>query len=300
MSRALIAFLFLLFVARAVGAAPKPGESQFGTARYVEYIAGDLPIVLTAPHGGRLKPDAIPARTKGVTDMDANTQELARALAAEFLARTGRHVHLVASLLHRSRLDPNRDIVEAAHGEPIAGRAWNEFHAFIRAALGDAVARHGFAFLVDLHGHGHLVQRLELGYILGAKQLNQSDASFDAAGLIGVSSLGDLHQRVGGSAAVLLRGSRSLGDLFASRGIRAVPGPQEPQPGDAPFFAGGYIIHHHAASPNTPKVDGLQIECPHRGIRATAADRAHFAKITAEVLTLFVEEHYPFKFPTRK
>lgn len=299
MLRFRFAFLSLLVVAAAADGKPKSGEPQFGTARYVEYVAGDLPIVLTAPHGGRLKPDAIPARTKGVSGEDLNTQALARAVAAEFVARTGQHVHLVASLLHRSRLDPNREIVEAAQGNPIAGRAWNEFHAFVRTALAAAVERHGFAFLVDLHGHGHLVQRLELGYILHARQLNQSDASLDASGLVEVSTLGDLHRRVGGSAATLLRGPRSLGGLFTARGFRAIPSPKEPQPGDAPYFTGGYIVHHHTATPGTAHVDGVQIECPHLGVRQTVGDRARFARITAEVLTAFVEEHYPFKFPVR-
>lgn len=293
--------LSLLSIVPPTFAAPPPekipGQSYYGTERYIEYVAGDLPLVLTSPHGGRLKPDPIPDRTNGVTTMDANTQELARDVAAAFFARTGHHVHLVASHLHRSKLDPNREIVEAAQGNPTAERAWKEFHASIREALAVAVARHGFAFLIDLHGHAHAIPRLELGYALDAKQLNQTDAAFAASGLITLTTLRDLAARLGGSPTALLRGPRSLGDLFAARGIRAAPSPQEPQPGHNPFFAGGYIVRQHAAAPDTPKVDGLQIECHRVGLRDTAANRAHFTKIAAEVLTLFVEEHYPFKFP---
>ena len=53
--------------------------------------------------------------TEGATEIDANTQELARAVADEFYTRTGHRVHLIASHLHRIKLDPNREIVEAAH-----------------------------------------------------------------------------------------------------------------------------------------------------------------------------------------
>ncbi|MBL9189627.1 MAG: N-formylglutamate amidohydrolase [Opitutaceae bacterium] len=285
----------------SVAAAEKtPGQSYFDAARYVEYVAGDLPIVLTAPHGGRLKPDAIPNRTKGVTDMDANTQELARAVLDALRARTGRHAHLVASHLHRSKLDPNREIEEAAQGDPIAQRAWRDFHAAIEGALAAAVARHGFAFLIDLHGHAHPIARLEIGYALDAKQLNRDDKSFDASGVMQLGTLRDLHARLGGSAAALLRGPGSLGDLFEARGLRATPSLKEPQPGEHPFFSGGYIVRRHAAAPDTPKVDGLQIECPRPGVRDTPENRARFAKITAEVLAVFLKANYGFDLDPKK
>lgn len=271
-----------------------PGQAYFGLDRYVEYVAGDLPIVLTSPHGGRMRPDAIPNRKEGVKDMDLNTQELARAIVEELHARSGRRAHLIASHLHRSKLDPNREIKEAAQGQVLAERTWHEFHASIREALAAAVARHGFAFLIDLHGHAHPIARIELGYALEAKQLNQPDAAFDASGLMALSTLSDLHARVGGSAATLLRGPGSLGDLFATRGIRAVPSPKDPQPGNHPFFAGGYIVRIHAGG-DTPKVDGLQIETYRAGIRDTAENRARFARITVEALTVFLRERYGFE-----
>lgn len=292
-------FLTLLAAQPLPAAAPAPGKAAFGTDRYVEAIGGDLPIVLTSPHGGRLRPTEIPDRTEGVRDMDANTQELARALAAELLARSGRHPHLVASHLHRVKLDPNREIKEAAQGSPLAERTWREFHAAIQGALAAAVAQHGFAFLIDLHGHGHPIARLELGYALGAEQLNQSDAAFDRAGLIALSTLRDLHAKSGGSPAALLRGPGSLGDLFVRGGIDATPSPQIPQPGKGPFFSGGYIVRTYAAAPDTPQVDGLQIECHRAGIRDTAANRARFARVAADVLTAFLRERYRFDLAAR-
>ncbi len=279
--------------------ATAPGQATFGTDRYVEQIHGDLPIVLTAPHGGRLKPAAIQDRTEGVTDMDLNTQELARAVAAEFLQRTGHYPHLIASHLHRVKLDPNRDIKEAAQGQPLAERTWMEYHAAIRGALAAAVARHGFAFLVDLHGHGHPIARIELGYALDAAQLNQTNAAFDAAELITLSTLRDLHARVGGKPSDLLRGPGSLGDLFARGGIRAVPSPQEPQPDGNPFFSGGYTVRVHAAAPDTPKVDGLQIETYRTGLRDTAENRARFARVTVDALTRFIAARYAYTFPAK-
>lgn len=304
LSRLLLATILLVLAGEIPGAesAEKtPGQSYFGTDNYVEYIAGDLPIVLTSPHGGRLKPEVIPNRTEGVTEADSNTQELARAIADEFFRRTGHRPHLIASHLHRSKLDPNREIKEAAQGSPIAERAWQEFHASIKGALAAAVAKHGFAFLVDIHGHAHPIARIELGYALDAKQLNPSDKVFDDSQVIGLTGFRDLAARLGGSPAALIRGPGSLGDLFESRGIRAVPSPKEPTPGDKnPFFSGGYIVRQHAAAADTPKVDGLQIETYRVGLRDTAANRTHFAQVAAEALTVFVEAHYPYKLPAKK
>ena len=39
------------------------GQSYFGRNGYVEYIAGNTPVILTAPHGGTLSPSSIPDRT---------------------------------------------------------------------------------------------------------------------------------------------------------------------------------------------------------------------------------------------
>lgn len=306
-----LALLKLLPLALAAGIAPSfapaasapaekiPGQAYFGTDKFVEYDAGDLPIVLTSPHGGRLKPASIPDRTEGVTEMDANTQELARAIVDEFYARTGHRPHLIASQLHRSKLDPNREIKEAAQGSPIAERSWHELHAFIKEALAAAIAKHGFAFLIDVHGHAHPIPRIELGYALDAKQLNQSDLKFDTSDLITLSTFRDLAARTGGTPSSLLRGPHSLGDLFSSGGIRAVPSPKEPQPGDGPFFSGGYIVRQHAAAPDTPKVDGLQIETYRVGLRDTPANRAHFAKVAVDSLIVFLKERYHYDFPVK-
>lgn len=284
-----------VLAAAARAAATKiPGQAYFGSERYVEYLAGELPLVFAAPHGGRLRPDTIPDRTSGVTDADANTQELARALHADLLARTGRHAHVVISHLHRRKLDPNRELAEAAQGSAVAEKTWHEYHATIAGALAAAVARHGFAFLVDVHGHAHPIPRLELGYALAAAQLNQSDAAFDASELVKLSTLRDLHARTGRSGAALIRGPGSLGDLFSQRGYRAVPGPQEPQPGQNPFFAGGYTVRRHAADPATTQVDGLQIECHRPGVRDTEENRAAFARAAGEVLLLYLKNRYAY------
>lgn len=291
------AMAFLLLLSRPVQAAAVSAESRFGTERYVEYIPGDLPVVFTSPHGGTLRPEGMPDRKAGVLVSDAHSQQLARALVDALLAQTGRRAALVASHLHRRKLDPNREIKEAAQGNAIAERSWQEYHAFIAEALAAAVARHGFAFVVDIHGHAHPIARVEIGYNLNAAQLNQDNAAFDRSDFAAISSLGDLHRRLGGSSADLIRGPRSVGALFTQQGVRAVPSPSEGGPGNHPFFAGGYTVQRHASDAATAKVDGLQFETPRPGIRDTPENQARFARATAAVLTIFFKERYGYEMP---
>ena len=41
---------------------------------------------------------------------------------------------LIINHLHRSKMDANREVVEAAQGDPIAIDAWTKFHTFINDA----------------------------------------------------------------------------------------------------------------------------------------------------------------------
>jgi N-formylglutamate amidohydrolase len=159
-----------------------PGRTYVGRNEYVEFRAGDAPIVVSAPHGGALEPAEIPNRTSGTTVTDVATEELARLLASALQSRTGRQASLVVCRLKRVKLDVNREITEGAQGNPHAEQAWNEYHAFLDAAREIAAGLHGRALVVDLHGHSHPKARVEAGYLLGADELDRSDADLDGSG----------------------------------------------------------------------------------------------------------------------
>jgi hypothetical protein len=125
---------------------PVPGSLLTGLNSYIEWIPGELPLVLSAPHGGTLLPTDIPDRTSGTTTRDLNTEELAREVADQFLARYGKRPHLIICRLSRRKLDANREIVEAAAGNPDAERAWREYHGFIEAAAAEVRRLPGIGF----------------------------------------------------------------------------------------------------------------------------------------------------------
>ncbi|MEN3944255.1 hypothetical protein WJU23_23335 [Prosthecobacter sp. SYSU 5D2] len=282
-------FLLLIFTAVLLWSASpqdiRPGNSVFGDRQFIEYVPGDLPVIIAAPHGGRLFPEDVPDRTSGVKDADANTQELARTIAAVIHARTGRHIHLVICRLHRSKLDANREIVEAAQGDPLAGQAWEEHHGFIEQACAAAVKQYGVAFLIDLHGHGHKDPRVELGYLHTPVDLSSGEDVLNAPGFAAGGSLGWLAARSSLPYVQLLRGPQSFGALLEERGFAATPSPRAPVP-DEPYFKGGYTIARHCDA--SRHVTGFQIEANRPRLRDTAANRLAFAHALTGALEVYL------------
>ncbi|MGI9626966.1 MAG: Ig-like domain-containing protein [Longimicrobiales bacterium] len=265
-----------------------PGVSYFGRNDYTEYLPGTLPIVISAPHGGSLQPDEIPDRTYGVIATDRETEPTIRAVREAFLTRMGAAPSIVVTHLRRNKLDPNREVVEAAQGSPFAERAWAEHHGFIDRGKADVSQAFGWGLYLDLHGHGHPEARLELGYLLSPTELALDAPALDA--LADESSLLDLASRTSVGFSELIRGDDSLGSLLAALGVRAVPSGPEPDPGTEPYFRGGYSTARHG-SRDGGVVSGIQLELNFEGIRDTAPNREAFAAVLAEAVDAFLDAH---------
>lgn len=275
----------MLLACSAAAADLVPGKSVFGENQYIEYIPGDLPLVVCSPHGGRLTPEEIPDRTKGVVQPDVNTQDLARTFAAAVHARTGKHMHLIISNLHRKELDPNREIEEAAQGSPIAEKAWNEYHGFIAQACAATVKQYGVAFFIDLHGQSHPDVRIELGYQHSAKDLAGSDEQLNGPAYLAKSSIQLIAKRSDEPYSQLLSGPNSLGALLEKKGFFAAPSPRMPSPQE-PFFTGGYTVRRYCLAKD--HVTGLQIETYKPKLRDTKESRQKFAEALVDVLAEYL------------
>ena len=293
--------LLLVFVvswqATAQDADVAAGQSRFSEHHWVEYIIGDLPVIISAPHGGRLIPESIPNRTKGTLLSDTNTDLLAKDITQAFYRRTGGYPHVVICHVKRIKVDCNRNIEEGAQGNPTAEQVWHAFNDFIKEAQHKVIQTGSQGLYVDLHGHAHAEARLELGYLLTNKQLQQNDQ--DLCSLQHRTSIHNilLHNKV--PFLELLRGESSFGGLMQQRGYPAVPSPAYPHAGDGKFFSGGENTRRYTGQDND-LISGFQMECPRKGIRDTTVNRRAFADAFVDAATKYLQIHCDLEIDSKK
>jgi hypothetical protein len=271
-----------------------PGTSYSGRRGYIEYIPGTLPVVVSAPHGGDMTPAEIPARTWGTVVTDTNTRETVLAVRDAFIECTGYAPHVVISHLKRTKLDPNREIDEAAQGSPFAENAWREFHDLIELVEEVVVAEWGGGLYLDLHGHGHPNNWVELGYLLNASDLAQPDGVLDGSTFVDKSAIRALARAVEIPFSQLIRGPTSFGGRLAAMGVRSVPSPDDPSPGTEAYFSGGYNTRQHGSQMAERMVSGIQLELPRPGVRDTGENRDLFASRLAAVVEAYLTDHFGF------
>jgi len=272
-----------------------PGVPVFDSTQYVEYIPGDLPVVISVPHGGYLEPMSIPIRdcVGCVYLRDSFTQELGRSVVDAIFQKTGCYPHVIINLLHRNRFDANRSITTAADSNATVEQAWYAYHEFIDTAKAQVLAKYGKGLFLDLHGHGHTIQRIELGYLLSRTELQLPDSVLNTLPYVDMSSI----ETLAGSNlqafdhAQLLRGPLSFGSLLENKGVPAVPSTSDPFPmGMQSYFSGGYNTARHG-SENGGDIDGIQIEC-HQDVRFDSLIREDFADSLALTINDYIDHHY--------
>ena len=207
------------------------GQSYLGRNGYIEYVAGNAPVILTAPHGGSLTPGGIPDRTASAcggaatTVTDTNTGELVRAMH----------------------------------------------------------------------------QRLELGYLVAATDLNRTDSTLDAATTYeNTASIRTLSQFSPLSFSALVRGPNSLGTLYSNNGFPSVPSATDPSPNGTDYFNGGANTVRHSCGScaaalggsTNGNICGVQIESHFSGVRDNASNRNRFGDATAIVLEEYLRVHW--------
>jgi hypothetical protein len=287
-----------------------PGRSYFGAHDYVEYIAGNAPVIFTAPHGGALLPASIPDRTaercggSATTTTDLNTIALVRAMQARYFARFGQYPHVIIAHIARRKLDANRTAPEATCNNAEAEAALREWHAFIDVAKRSVLQSYGKGWYMDIHGHGHPIQRLELGYLIAASDLQLTDRELNADPRI--TDAASIATVVKGSSlplSAMLRGPTSLGTLYANNGFPSLPSAQDPRPNGAPYFSSGDNTRRNGCGAEATsyggltggRICGLQIEANYTGVRDNAANRNRFGDVTAVVLELFLSTQWDLR-----
>jgi len=264
----LIIFFFVgLFVCSFEGFAQDSSERQ----ELLTVWAGMLPIILSAPHGGRRSIPGVPARRgAGViqfaTGRDNNTDELAETIAIGLEKRLNAKPFVVVARVERKYLDANRP-TESAYESREAKTYYDVYHNALREAH-DRISREwGRGLLLDIHGQGTEVEAIYRGTGNGKTVVS-------------------LTQRFGMEA---LTGPKSIFNQLERMGYRVLPSTAEPHKEQR--YVGGYIVQTYG-SHRGRGIDAIQLEIGTKLRARTNLERT--GTNLAEAIAVFAQEYLPF------
>ena len=264
------------------------GETYQGRKGYTTYYPGNIPVILSIPHGGDISPSEISNRTYGVTVTDSNTIELGIAIRNYFYSNYNTRPYVIINNLKRTKLDANRDKAEAAQNNIYAERAFDEFHFYIEKAREDIISKFSTGILFDIHGHGINPDgfndlRTWIGYLLTADELDNSNDYIDQNISINDVSIYSLLNSSGQTLSQLLSGPNSLGALFENNNYTALPSPESRSPEGMRYFSGGYNTFRYGTNREF-NFSSIQLEFPFQGLRDTPQSRTQFSSIFVDLV----------------
>ncbi|KAK9728462.1 hypothetical protein K7432_001065 [Basidiobolus ranarum] len=258
-------------------------------SNYVEFIPGNFPIIITAPHGGYLMPVNIPERKKSPNIKllgDLQTQEIARQLV-DYLGTLGKRPYLVICHLGRAKVDVNREPGKEAYDSLKAATVYMEYHKKVSKASEEVNRIFGTGLYLDIHGHRHPENCIELGYLINSTQLDLPDNGLNSySGPFSLSHLLDKHPS--NKITDLIRGKSSFGGLLSSLGYKAVPSSQYTSPNGGKYYRGGYSTYKYW---KVDRLDTLQVELP-ASIRFDVKNRGGFIHDLAQTILEFGSRWY--------
>ena len=248
--------------------APLFAQEQQEAANLLTVWVGMLPIILSAPHGGRESIPGVPVR-RGIgvpqftTERDSNTAELAEAVANAIGNQLGAKPFLVIARFDRKYVDANRP--QAAAYESAAAKSYYEaYHRALEDASESVRKQWAGGILLDIHGQGA-----------------ETDTIF--RGTDNGKSVSALQKKFGKDA---LSGPQSIVGQMAAKGYKFVPD----RAGDAKErrYTGGYTTRTYGSHRGT-QIDAIQLEMG-SNLRASAnLDRT--AIDLADSIVIFVRQY---------
>lgn len=274
----LCALSFSASVVKA-GQIPKVGSGEENSPQQkmadslVTIQAGDLPIILSSPHGGS---QAIPGVEKrqgaGVSSFktmtDTNTDQLTQQFADALEKKFGKRPYVVIARFHRKYLDANRR-PEGAYESDKAKAAYDVYHNAVAKARSEVIERWGRGLLLDIHG-----QAAEPHAIFRGTQNGKTTRHL--IGRFGKHSLNS---------------DLSLFGQLAKQGFRVIPAVGSSKH-EHSSYDGGHIVNRYGSSTGGT-VDAIQLELG-RALRATKSIPATASKL-ADATAAFAREFLPSK-----
>ena len=272
-------------------------ESTLSLSGLIEYQKGSLPIVIAVAHGGASIPDSIPDRNCNnfVANHGEHTIEAAYAMSQQLKKLTGCYPFLVINHLHSNKIDCNLNKTLGTCLEPKSEQVWQEYHDFLSEALSEAgEANLGNKFLIDLHGHDHETQRIEIGYLISGVTMQATNATIDIDDPIHLTSIENLiqyniHQL---SRSQLLRGALSFGSLLEDQHFASVPSQSRPFPiNSSEYKSGGFTTQTYSNPTQDADVISMQMGLNYLGLRDSPENIEAFGAAFAKSINTFILLH---------
>ena len=273
------------------------GSVYYGRNQYVEYYPGNLPIILSVPHGGNMIPDEINDRTYGTKVNDANTKELSKVIMNILNLNFGDRPYVIINNLDRKKMDANRDSVEATQSNRFAKRAWEEYHYYIESAKNKIIQDFEYGLFLDIHGHGKNPDgfydlRIWLGYLLTGDELDKANFELNNDIYENKSSIKTLSSISSENFVQVLRGQNSFGSILDSLGYACIPSINDLGPEGMRYFSGGYNTYVHGSVETGGKISSIQIEAPKPGVRDNYSNWNAFGEALSFTLERYFKSHY--------
>ncbi len=243
-------------------------STEFCLNDFVLVQEGNLPILLTAPHGGNKQIEHIQARKSGNTIPDIKTLELAELVSSNLTILLGRKPYIVAAKFSRTYLDANRAEKRAYDQEncPLLQTLYRSYHHHITnfvQALKNKYPKG--AILLDLHGQIVDKQAIYIGTGNGL-------------------TIATMKLQHGEQAMV---GPHSIVGQLRKRGYVVLPDNTQNNQAEELHYIGGYTVRTHGSHNNG--IDAIQLEIGF-DLRYTQEKIIQFAKDLAESIAHFC--HY--------
>lgn len=264
---------------------------KYETKNFIRFYEGELPIILSAPHGGDQKPSSIKNRTDGVFDKDDFTIELTQLIIEEFKTLTNKIPYAIISEISREKVDINRKPSEAYEDEK-AKIVYDEFHNLIKSSEKKVERDFKKGIYIDIHGQSHPKGYLEFGYLLDNSILKLPDINLRE--FQSKSSIKTLSKFSKESFIDQIKGPHSMGSLMCNDGFDSVPSIKLPYATDDNYFEGAYDTIRYGSLDGS-NISGIQIEFPYLNCRDTQENRKRCAKVFVKSLIKFIEIHLDIK-----
>lgn len=250
-------------------------DKKAASSALITAAAGGLPIILSAPHGGRAAIPGVPERQGAGASRfnprsDSNTDLLTEKLADALERKLGKRPYVVIARFHRKYIDANRRPGEAFEAAE-AQATYDAYHAAIAAACKDVTARWGSGVVLDIHG-----QATKPGVVFRGTQNGKT--------------VSHLVSRSGREAAI---GETSLFGQLAKQGFTVFP-PVGSSDAETTNYTGGYIVGTYGSG-SGGTIDAMQLEFApeHRASKAIADVSGKLAN----AITAFARSYLPAEEP---